>query len=221
MSWTSQVMHFIDFEGGLACGVLEYGVVTLRGGRIEAAEGRLCAPAGRIAAEDIAVHGLTPAALAGFRPFADDWERFAAWRQEAPFAAHFAGMENSLIKAAWPAPRPSADFIAPDRRSVEWGPWIDTARLYAEFYPHLGSQRLENLVRGAGLQPLLDRCAAQYCPEGRRRYHAALYDAVAGALLLCALANEPRCAGLSTAQLLVLSTRDPGKREAMTQPELW
>lgn len=221
MSWRSQTVHFVDFEGALGCGVLEYGVVALKDGRIEAAEGRLCAPTGRIDPEDIAVHGLAPADLAGFQPFAQDWEKFAVWRAEAPFAAHFSGTENSLLKAVWPAARPSADFVALGQRTVEWGPWIDTARLYAELHPHFGSQRLEHLVRGAGLQAALDEHAARYCPEGRRRYHAALYDALAGALLLCLLAHEPRCAKLSVGQLLLLSTRHPGKREAMVQPELW
>lgn len=221
MAWTSQTIHFIDFEGGLGCGVLEFGIVTVRGGRIEAAQGRPCAPLGQIPAEDVAVHGLAPADLAGFRPFAEEWELFAGLRAEAPFAAHFAGTENSLIKRAWPTPRPSADFVASGGRTLEWGPWIDTARLYAEFYPHFASSGLESLVRAMGLQAALDRFAAAHCPDGRRRYHAALYDALGGALLLCALANEPRCRELSVRQLLVFSTRDPAKRVSMTQRELW
>lgn len=221
VAWVSQPIHFIDFEGGLGCGVLEYGVVTLREGRIESARGRHCAPVGRIPDEDIAVHGLAPADLAGTRPFADDWELFAGLRAEAPFAAHFAGVENGLIRSVWPAPRPSADFIAPGGRIADWGPWIDTARLYGEIHPQTASLRLESLVRARGLQALLDEMAALHCPDGRRHYHAARYDALAGALLLAALAAEPRCAPLSVGQLLLLSTRDPAKRQAMVQPELW
>ncbi|HEY3754640.1 MAG TPA: 3'-5' exonuclease [Opitutaceae bacterium] len=221
MAWVSQPIHFIDFEGGLGCGVLEYGVVTLREGRIEAAQGRLCAPVGRIPTEDIAVHGLAPADLAGAKPLADDWEWFAGLRADAPFAAHFAGVENGLIRSVWPTPRPSADFIAMGGRIADWGPWIDTARLYGEIRPQIASLGLESLVREMALQSTLDAMAATLCPDGRRHYHAARYDALAGALLLAALALEPRCAGLSVGQLLLLSTRDPAKRQAMVQPELF
>ena len=54
-----------------------------------------------------------------------------------------------------------------------------------------------------------------------RRYHAALYDALASALLVAALAREPQCARLSLGQLLALSTLDPAKRAALNQRELF
>ena len=60
-----------------------------------------------------------------------------------------------------------------------------------------------------------------HCPPERRRYHAALYDALAGALLLASLAREPRLASLTTMQLLALSTLDGEKRDALQQRELF
>jgi len=63
-------------------------------------------------------------------------------------------------------------------------------------------------VVACGLQPELDALAVQHCPAGRGHYHAALYDALAGALLLASLAREPALAQLSTMQLLALSTLD-------------
>lgn len=219
--WTEFPIHFIDFEGSLGSGVLEYGVVTVRGGAIESVQGRLCSATGRIPAEDTVVHGLAPAHLAGWPPFRDDWNDFARFRESGPLAAHYAGVENSLIKQVWPYARSAPDYIRPGERSLEWGPWIDSARLYAEFRPDLGVQKLEHLVHAMGLQELLDQEAADRCPEGRRRYHAALYDALAGALLLNALAADPRVAGLSPGHLMVLSTGDAAKRRTMTQPELW
>ena len=50
---------------------------------------------------------------------------------------------------------------------------------------------------------------------------AALYDALAGALLLAALAREPRLAGLTVRQLLALSTLDGDKRDALQQQNLF
>ena len=104
---------------------------------------------------------------------------------------------------------------------IEWGPWIDSARLYGQLYPEIGTGRLELLVSKCGLQGELDALAVQHCPAERRQYHAALYDALAGALLLVSLAREPRLADLSVMQLLALSTLDGEKRDALQQGELF
>lgn len=221
MSWTEQIVYFIDFEGSRTSGILEYGVVGLRRAQIVATHTRLCAPTGHVRAEDTAVHGLQEAALQGVRPFADEWEFFAGLRERGPLAAHYAGVENALLKSVWPYPRASPDFARGEGSVADWGPWIDTARLCAQLFPQLPSGQLERLVAVAGLQPELDRIAAEACPPERRRYHAALYDALAGALLLRALAQDPQVGALSMMQLLALSTLDPGKREALQQRELF
>jgi DNA polymerase-3 subunit epsilon len=201
--------------------VLEYGVAALQGGRIVETHTRLCRATGRVRAEDAAVHGLREDVLAEQAPFADEWEFFAALRERGPLAAHYAGVENALLKLAWPYPRSSPDFARPGERVIDWGPWIDTARIYAQLFPQLDSGRLEALVAAAGLQPELDALAAGHCPPDRRRYHAALYDALAGALLLTVLAKDPQLAQLTTMQLLALSTLDGAKRDALQQRELF
>jgi DNA polymerase-3 subunit epsilon len=221
MAWTGQPVHFVDFEGGAASGVIEYGVATLVGGRVIAAVGRQCAPTGRIRPEDTQVHGLAPEALAGLAPFSADWELFAGLRERGPLAAHYAGSENSLLKATWPYPRSSPDFARPGARIVDWGPWIDTARLYPQLYPAVDSGRLETLVGICSLQAELDALAAVHCAPGRRRYHAALYDALAGALLLGSLAKSTLLASLSVMQLLALSTLDGRRRGEILQRELF
>jgi DNA polymerase III epsilon subunit-like protein len=220
VSWIEHPISFLDFEGNHSSGILEYGVVTLRGDAILEARTRLCAPTGGVRPEDTAVHGLDREALAGAAPFRDDWDYFAGLREQAPFAAHYAGSENGLLKSVWPYPRSSPDFVRPGERAIDWGPWIDSARLYAQLYPQLGSGKLEAVVAASGLQRELDGLTERHCPASRRHYHAALYDALAGALLLTALAREPQCARLSLAQLIALSTLDPVKREAMNQGEL-
>ncbi len=215
--WTEQTVFFLDFEGSLASGILEYGVVMLVGGRIIAAQTRLCRATGGVSPEDAAVHGLREDDLAAYAPFADDWELFAALRERGPLAAHYAAVENSLLKSVWPYPRMSPDFARPGERVAEWGPWIDTARLFAQIFPALASGRLENLVAGCGGQAELDALAAAHCPPDRRRYHAALYDALAGAWLLARLAAEPAAADKSMGWLLAMSTLNPEKRDALQQ----
>jgi hypothetical protein len=221
MRWMEQPVYFIDFEGSRASGVLEYGIATLLGGRITQTRTRLCAPTGPVRGEDTDVHGLREESLAGCAPFSADWEIFAAHREQGPLGAHYASAENSLLKAVWPYPRHSPDYARPGGTVAEWGPWIDSARIYAQLYPKLESGRLESLVAACGLQAELDALARVHCPEGRRRYHAALYDALGGALLLSSLARHPQIASLSVMQLLALSTLDPRKRESIVQRELF
>ncbi|HUR57372.1 MAG TPA: 3'-5' exonuclease [Opitutaceae bacterium] len=221
MRWLDQPIYFVDFEGSRLSGIIEYGVATLLGGEVIGAHTRLCAPIGAVRAEDTAVHGLRAEALAGRAPFADDWEYFADLRERGPLAAHYAGVENGLLKGVWPYPRNSPDFARPGERIIDWGPWIDTAPLYAQLYPQFDSGRLESLVAACGLQAELDALAARHCPADRRRYHAALYDALAGALLLASLARDPQLRALTTLQLLALSTLDGTKRDALQQRELF
>jgi DNA polymerase III epsilon subunit-like protein len=221
VNWTEQPIFFVDFEGSRVSGVLEYGVATLLGGRIVEGVTRLCAATGRVRAEDVAVHGLHEADLVGRAPFADEWEYFASLRERGPLAAHYAGVENALLKGVWPYPRNSPDFARLGERAIEWGPWIDSARIYGQLYPQLESGKLEALIATCGLQVELDGLAVKFCPADRRHYHAALYDALAGAVLLASLAKEPVVAQMTVMQLLALSTLDGAKRDAITQRELF
>jgi DNA polymerase-3 subunit epsilon len=221
MLWVEQPIFFIDFEGSLISGVLEYGVATVEQGKVTTTLTRQCAPTGRIRPEDFKVHGLREEALAGCAPFSADWEVFAGRREQGPLAAHYAGAEHSLLRAIWPYPRNSPDFARPGNRVAEWGPWVDSARIYAQLYPALESGSLESVVAACGLQDELDQLARAHCPPGRRQYHAALYDALGGALLLGSLARQPQLAALTLTQLLALSTLDPKKRNAIVQRELF
>ncbi len=214
-------IHFIDFEGNRTSGILEFGVVTLQGGAIAATRTRRCAATGRVSPMDAAVHGLRAEDVAREPPFTTEWEYFAGLRERGPLAAHFAGTENALLKSVWPYPRSVPDFAQPGRAAHEWGPWIDTGRLYPQFFPQLGDGRLEQLVGECGLKAELDEQAALYCPPDRRRFHAALYDAVGAALLLLALLRQPQYAKSTIPWLLQMSTLDADKRGSMQQRGLF
>jgi DNA polymerase III epsilon subunit-like protein len=221
MSWAGTPIHFIDFEGNSTSGIIEFGVVTLHGGGIAATRTRLCAAEGRVTVEDTAVHGLHEPELWEAAPFNEEWEYFAGLRASGPLAAHFAQAENYLLKMVWAYPRRAPDFARPGKTATEWGPWIDTGRLYPQFFPALGDGKLEELVAACGLQKELDVLAAAHCPAGRRQYHAALYDALGGALLLRALLQRPEFAEATIPWLLQMSTLDAGKRGALQQGDLF
>jgi DNA polymerase-3 subunit epsilon len=220
--WKDQLIHFVDFEGSTASGILEYGVVSLRAGVIVAARGRVCAATGRVRPEDVAVHGLDAAATEGAAPFSADFGLFAGLRESGPLAAHFANAENTLIKSVWPYARAARDFSRDDgAATADWGPWIDTGRLYPQARGAGAPAKLSELVAAEGLQERLDAVAAEICPAGRRRYHAALYDALAGALLLLRLAETTGWGDKTLRWLLEHSTLDAGRREGLRQGELF
>lgn len=221
MPWREQLIHCIDFEGSLGSGVVEYGVVSWQAGSIVGTHTRRCRPTGELRPEDVAIHGLSSSLVMEEAPLADDFAYFAELRATGPLAAHFANAESTLIKSVWPYPRQSPDFVRVGAMVLDWGPWIDTGRLYPQIYPNLGSVRLEDLIERCGLQARLDALAAKHCPLSRRHYHAALYDALAAMLLLDRLAQETSLGPRPLSWLLTMSTLDPVKREALNQSELF
>lgn len=221
-AWPEHLIHFVDFEGSTVSGILEYGVVSLRGGEIVAARGRICRAMGRVRPEDAALHGLDAAATEGWAPFSEDFEVFAALRESGPLAAHFANAENTLLKAVWPYARNAPDFSQGEHAGAPtWGPWIDTGRLYPQARGAGASAKLGEIIAAEGLQSQLDALAAELCPPERRRYHAALYDALAGALILSRLAATPGWGDKSLRWLLEHSTLDAVRRETLRQDELF
>jgi DNA polymerase-3 subunit epsilon len=222
MSWFSTPVHVLDFEGSRPSGVVEYGVATLLGGKITAAHTRLCAPAGPVAAVECALHGISVADTAGAAPFAAAQTLFAELRQSGPFAAHHAPIERALLRRAWPVPPAAPDFAAPDPaaapRVADWGPWLDTRRIYERLYPDLPSYQLTELVATFALAENLADLAGQHCPPRRRRPHCALFDALAAALLLARLAQESALANAPLAWLLAQSV-PPDQAAAINQGE--
>ncbi len=221
MPWTDQLIHFIDFEGSTVSGILEYGVVTMRGSEILTTATQLCRSTGRVRAEDVAVHGIEAESVATEAPFSEAFDYFVSLRNTGPLAAHFAQAENTMLKSVWSYPPACPDWVRLESESHEWGPWVDTGKLYPELYPQVRSAKLGNLIAAAGLQEELDEQARHHCPPERCHYHAALYDALAGALLLARLAADPELAKQSLIWLLRMSTRDPKKRAALTQDDLF
>ena len=221
MRWTDVLIHFIDFEGSVASGILEFGVVTLQAGQIVKSHTRLCRATGRIREEDSAVHRLTAQNVAGHALFSVEFDYFANLRESGPLAAHYAGTENALLKSVWPYPRTSPDFARPGAKATDWGPWIDTGCMLGELYSKVESGRLESLVGTFGLQGELDALAATHCPDDRRFFHAALYDALAGALLLLGLLRRPELADATIPWLLQMSTGSAQKRSGLQQGTLF
>ena len=88
---------------------------------------------------------------------------------------------------------------------TSWGPWLDTLSIYRRLYPDLDNYQLNTLISLFKLEESLNQLAQEYCPKERIRYHCALYDALACALLLQRLFSLEELKGLSLFQLFTLS----------------
>lgn len=195
-------IHVLDFEGNRDCGIVEYGVATLEGGVVTAAHTRICRARSEIRVEDVRIHGITFKDTQAREPFEDERALFFSLRKAGLLAAHSAGVERGLLKAVWPFPSYSPDFIRPGSEVADWGPWVDTCVLYQNLYPDLPEHKLGSLVEAFGLGDELAELAETHCPGGRRKAHCALYDALAAALLLLRLDREPAFAQMTLPWLL-------------------
>ncbi len=205
MYWHDAIIHVMDFEGHRRYGVIEYGVVTLRGGEITTCETRLCRSQSPISPGDSAIHGLFDRDTIDAPPFKEAFERFVEWRRCGVFAAHNKSVEHALLKHTWPYPPFVPDWRTLDTTRPDWGPWIDTLRIYQTLYPTLTDHSLGALLSTFNLEQPLLKAAAKHCPPRRRQPHCALYDALASALLLVRLQAVPETAAASLAQLLLWS----------------
>lgn len=219
--WDELPIHVVDFEGSAHCGIVEFGVVTLHGCSIAATATRLCRPKARIPRKEQAAHGISDALADGCKPFADEWDRFASMRQSGPLAGHFASAESAMLRAAFPFPRLSADWIREDRKTADWGPWIDTGYLYRNNGDDPGSYKLEHLVQHFELQRELADLAAAHCPPARANYHCALYDALASSLLFLLYCREIADERPTLRQLIAFSQGSGERKQQVEQENLF
>jgi DNA polymerase III epsilon subunit-like protein len=214
-------IHVIDFEGSRQSGIVEYGVVTLLGTEVASAQTRLCAPIGTITDRDRMQHGISEEVAAQQPLFDAEWRLFSDLRASGPLCAHNSAVEDGLLRTVWAYPRNSPDFSEDGQMTASWGPWLDTLYLYRRIYPQLESHKLAHLVGRFDLQVALDEQASLYCPEKRQRYHCALYDALASALLLRRLYDEPDLQSMSLRWLLQQSASTDATRDDMGQQHLF
>ncbi|MFP4156136.1 MAG: 3'-5' exonuclease [Opitutales bacterium] len=213
-------IHVIDFEGSRQSGVVEYGIATVSGARVTASYSRICAPVGTISDRDREQHGISEDLARDAEPFDVEWPLLSKLRRAGPFCAHNVSVESGLLRAVWPCPGQVPDFAEPGLMGADWGPWLDTLQLYRRIYGGLESYKLQALVEVFCLQEALDAQGRLLCPPERRRYHCALYDALASALLLIRLFEEKDLASASLRWLITQSASSSSQRESMEQQEL-
>ena len=181
--WWELPLFVIDFEGSSTSGIVEYGVVEIRGSKIVNCTTKLCRPRHPISWHEIRQHQLKLQVLAKAISFDHEKDCWIAWRNRGLFVAHHAPVEKNFLKQYWPYPPAVPNFLQ-QGNAMQWGPWIDTLRIFQKCFPQLDSYKLIDLIRIFQLEKELELLSEKYCPNHRRSPHCALYDALATNLLL-------------------------------------
>jgi DNA polymerase-3 subunit epsilon len=80
----------------------------------------------------------------------------------------------------------------PGYETVGWGPWLDTFHLYRYLFKHSRKLSLNGLINTLNLETDLQNLTQKFCPSRRQKYHCALFDALACALLLLYFVQLPQ-----------------------------
>ena len=218
-----QIIHIIDFEGSYKTGVLEWGIVSMQGNNLLEVKTRLCGTESTIDAVERKQHGISVELVVECPNFENDFDLFAKLRKSGPFCAHNSSVEDRFLKNTWSYARQSPDFASLKKNQLlaSWGPWLDTLSIYRRLYPDLDSYQLNVLIRLFGLGDKLIQLARLHCPKERIRYHCALYDALASALLLQRLFSLEELKDLSLYQLFTLSSSSASLFNQRRQQELF
>ncbi len=192
MFWQNVPIHVLDFEGSVQTGIVEYGFATLLGGKVISAHTRLCGVSKPIPFEESGVHGIFDEDVKGLPPVDADWDLFSGLRRSGLFGSHHAPAEIGMISEVWRVPGKVPDFSLKNCPPVnDWGPWVDTCRIAKTWFPRERSHKLSDLIARFDIRERVVATADKFCPNTRRRYHCALYDAIAAAELLINMCEHP------------------------------
>ena len=176
-------IYAIDFEGSKSLGIVEFAIVGISDGEIFGLESAICAPRQKISARDAEFFGITNKEASAHPPLESHAELFCGLRSCGIFAAHSCQAENTMLRSHIPSPGRVKNYFNGEQ-TLEWAPWIDSRKIAKAVLPNLKSEKLADVVSELSLFEELEFCAQKWCPEGRRKWHCAPYDALASALII-------------------------------------
>ncbi len=179
----------IDFEGSRKIGVVEYGIARIDSDEIVTVDTSLCSPKIPIPQRDADFFGIDNAEANKFPSFSECVKKFKKMRQIGIFLAHNSIVEDNLLRDVMPSPAIVPNFVKGGETS-KWGDWLDSCVLLKNLYPSLESAKLSTSIEAFGLKNKLDNLAEKFCPQNRRKWHCAAYDAIASALLLIEICSQ-------------------------------
>ncbi len=203
----------IDFEGSRKIGIVEYGIVEITNGSISACSTSICAPRTNISMADSKLFDISTEDAQNFPPFETHLPKFCDMRKRGVFLAHNAVAEDTMLRDALPT-APIVENPLTKRNCSTWGPYIDTCVLAKTLFK-LKSAKLADVINALQLQNQLNDVAQSFCPETRRKYHCALYDAIASALILIKICSLDGFENVSLEWLLKYSNPSQDSQQAL------
>lgn len=189
----------IDFEGSKKSGVVEFGVAELApDGRICLAETSICSPKAALSARESSITGIDSAEASSFAPFEAHLQFFATLRLRGVFAAHNAAVEDNFLRSYAPVLGFVPNFFSGGRCNT-WAPWLDS--LVLSRLVGVDSPKLSSAAEALGVLEELQSLSCNLCPEGRRKWHCALYDAIASLLIIKKILSMPEFENISLSSL--------------------
>ena len=149
----------LDFEGNLKSGIREIGIVSFMNFKISYAKEF-------IVNESIDLNNIL--------------ENIP---KDGFIISHNVMIEKNLIMKTFPYP------TFQKGGSLQWGPWLDTVKIYQKLYPNLPSYDLKNLVAQFLNEVGLNKLTSKYCNLEKRKQHHALFDAICSFMLTERLVN--------------------------------
>ncbi|MBR1843399.1 MAG: 3'-5' exonuclease, partial [Opitutales bacterium] len=140
-------VYVVDFEGSLATGILEYGLVgidSIEG--IFSAETAFCKNRGRISDAEFAQHHISEERVARCEDFINVVPKFVELRKGGFFCAHNAAFENALLNSYCPVVLNACSVGAGSQASC--GPWLDTCVLYKKYVKQVLWGQIPSIARG-------------------------------------------------------------------------
>jgi len=169
MHWADTPIPFLDFEGNAASGIIDR-----RGGpcaqvRSRGDAQRLSGRGTAIAPRTRRCNGLTEGGCRRPAPSRHEWEYFAGLAGKAAAGGRISPTRRIPVEGAWAYPAQCTDCCRPGQNAAEWGPWIDTGRLYQQSFPATGRRKRKKLVAARPYEAELETMAARHCTEAGDR----------------------------------------------------
>jgi DNA polymerase III alpha subunit (gram-positive type) len=158
LAFDSSIIRVIDIEGSIESGVRQASYIDFKNFEIINSK------------EYLEVDGLFSTWLSS----CTNCEEVEYW------AAHNCTVDKNIITKYAPYKNNLADQFA----KMEWGPWIDTLKIYRVLYPNLRNYTLSYLKSVFGLEGSVKELSDTLCKRTAVKQHESMYDCIVTYLLL-------------------------------------
>jgi DNA polymerase III alpha subunit (gram-positive type) len=164
LAFDSSIIRVIDIEGSVESGVRQASYIDFKNFEIINSK------------EYLEVDGLFSTWLSNYT----NCEVVKYW------AAHNCMIDKNIITKY----APYKNNLAEKLTGVEWGPWIDTLKIYKALYPNLKNYTLSYLKSIFSLEGNVQELSRRLCKRTAVKQHESMYDCIVTYLLLHRLKKQ-------------------------------